>query len=138
MRLRFAVVMAGLCAALTLSAFLAAAQVDTTPPAVAIERPRAGYLYVWDREMLPTGGRTIVVGPVTAQVTATDGQSGMGRVEFWIGFGCHGEQHFVDHQAPYVWTWTGHQSVGLRKLRAYAFDNAGNEDFAELEMLKMW
>lgn len=134
----FPVVMAGLCAALVLPAILAVAQADTTPPAVAIERPRAGYLYIWNREMMPTGGRTVVVGPVTAEVTATDGGSGMDRVEFWIGFGCHGEQYFVDHQAPYVWTWTGHHSVGLRKLRAYAFDHAGNEDFDELEMLKIW
>ena len=61
----------------------------------------------------------------------------MDRVEFWIGFGCHGEKYFTDDQDPYGWTWTGHFSAGLRKIRAYAFDQAGNEDFAELEVLKV-
>ena len=71
-------------------------------------------------------------------MSADDLDSGVDRVEFWIGFGCHGEKYFTDDQAPYTWTWTGHYSLGLRKIRAYAFDKAGNEDFAELEVLKVF
>jgi len=122
------------------SAVLSAAftQTDTVPPQVMINSPRAGYLYLMDREMMPIRERAIVIGMITADVTAKDSDSGVDRVEFWIGFGCHGEKHFTDDQEPYVWTWTDHQSAGLRKIRAYAFDKAGNEDFAEIEVIKIF
>ena len=132
--LLFASLLLFMSAALT----TALTQTDTVPPQVTINSPKAGYLYLMDREMLPIRERTIVIGMITADVTAEDSASGVDRVDFWIGFGCHGEKYFTDDQSPYVWTWADHQSVGLRKIRAYAFDKAGNEDFAEIEVIKIF
>ena len=110
---------------------------DTTEPTVSLERPLDGRLYLFDRDVMPLNGRTVSLGDLTILVDAWDEESGVDRVEFWIGFGCHGEKRFTDTEAPYEWTWAGHASAGIRKIRAYVFDAAGNEAFAEQELIKI-
>jgi len=44
---------------------------DATPPHVIINRPREGYLYVFNKEIMPIG-RTILLGSCTAVVEAYD------------------------------------------------------------------
>lgn len=133
---------AALCILLAISSIASAVATatdggDTIPPEVTMERPADGRLYLFDREVMPTEGRTVAVGDLTIQVDASDDESGIDRVEIWIGFGCHGEKRFTDQEEPYKWTWTGHASAGIRKIRAYVFDGAGNEAFAEQELIKI-
>ncbi len=111
---------------------------DSTAPEVSLERPVDGRLYLFNRDIMPLEGRTVSIGDLTITADAWDEESGIDRVEFWIGFGCHGEKRFTDTAAPYEWTWTGHSSAGIRKIRAYVFDGAGNEAFAEQELIKIF
>ncbi len=134
---------AGICILFALSSIASAAMAtttdggDTTPPEVSLERPADGRLYLFDRDVMPTEGRTVSIGDLTIQIDAWDDESAVDRVEIWIGFGCHGEKRFTDQEEPYEWTWAGHASTGIRKIRAYVFDGAGNEAFAEQELIKI-
>lgn len=133
---------AALCIILAVSAIIPvaaahAAAGDTTEPTVSLERPADGRLYLVDRDVMPLEGRTVSIGSLTIIADAWDDETGIDRVEFWIGFGCHGEKRFTDREMPYEWTWIGHASAGIRKIRAYVFDGAGNEAFAEQELIKI-
>ncbi|MDD3493027.1 MAG: M14 family zinc carboxypeptidase [Candidatus Thermoplasmatota archaeon] len=63
-----------------------------------LTRPRMGMLYVNDREVLPLPGeKTVIVGPITLEAHAPDGQT----VSFYVD----GEIMGTDSSPPYAWTW---------------------------------
>ncbi|MCX6661781.1 MAG: right-handed parallel beta-helix repeat-containing protein [Euryarchaeota archaeon] len=109
---------------------------DTIPPIVKIQTPSNG-LYLWGFHLFSGLFRknTIIYGPITIQVEASDAQSGIAQVEFLIDDSVN--PNFVDTQEPYVWEWS-QPSFFLHKhtIIVIVYDNAGNHNYDMLEVRK--
>jgi len=98
---------------------------DVTPPSVGITQPKPGWMYVnlfmglinWKYPILFT---TLVLGPIEVKATASDIQSGIDRVEFYLG----NDLKYNDTTSPYSWDWQ-HVTFFPYELRVIAYDNAG-------------
>jgi parallel beta-helix repeat protein len=99
---------------------------DNIPPLVTILSPENG-LYLRNHRLLHRLFRqhTIIIGDITVEVNASDAQSGIEKVEFYLD--SVNQPEFIDRQAPYSWTWT-HGSLLKHKhsIIVVAYDNAGN------------
>jgi hypothetical protein len=96
-------------------------------PIVSIQKPKEGYLYIFDREIIPVISRnTVVIGGITVEVDAEDG---IDRVEFYIDDVLEEE----DSDKPYEWLWE-ETVVGLRRLKVIAYDNIGNIGIDEIRV----
>jgi hypothetical protein len=81
-----------------------------------IVRPKVGYLYVHDREVVPLGGRvTVIIGQITL-IAQSRGDVRFDKVEFWI----NREIKNRDSRPPYEWTWN-ERTVGWNTLRVIAY-----------------
>jgi hypothetical protein len=104
---------------------------DTTPPTVAITRP-TNALYFLNKEIVPISV-PIIIGLIDVNATASDDDSGMDRVEFYID----NQFQADDNSAPYTWTWTK-RGFFYYTLKVVAYDKAGNNDFQELKVWKFF
>lgn len=93
---------------------------DITPPTVETIKPKKGYLYIADREIMLTP-ITLVVGKITIEAEAFDNESGIDKVEFYVD----DELKNTDHEAPYEWLWD--ETIFFRHtIKAVAYNNFGN------------
>ena len=91
-------------------------------PTVCIKKPANGYLYILDREVIPTIFRNaIILGKVTIEVEASD-EEGIEKVEFYL----NGNIKFTDYSEPYSWLWNEF-AMGSYEMRVIAYDVEGNE-----------
>jgi len=96
-------------------------KIDTEAPAVSLLRPQFGYLYLFDRQLIPlSGGRTVSFGRLTVVASALDDASGIGNVTFYV----NDEAQNIDLQSPYQWVWSS--DIGTRALHVVAADRAGH------------
>ena len=102
--------------------------VDTTPPIVSIERPRKGYLYINDREIMPIP-ITIIISGITIDVEAVDVISGVDKVEFYID----GKLKYADEEKPYEWLWD-ETAIGCHIIKVRAYDFPGNTASDEMKV----
>jgi len=93
---------------------------DNESPEVHIEKPKEGYLYIFDRALLPIG-KTLIIGRITVVVNATD-ESGIDRVEFYID----DNLKTTDEESPYEWQWSEF-AIGNHEIKVVAYDNSGNK-----------
>ena len=101
-------------------------KIDKTNPTISLQRPRFGYLYLFDREIMPlASGITFSLGRLTVTASALDSTSGIGNVTFYTD----GIPQSIDLQSPYQWIWGG--DVGTRVLYAVAYDEAGNSKMSD-------
>jgi len=103
---------------------------DTIPPYVKIVSPENG-LYIRNRRVFPwmITLRTIIIGRIDIKVEASDIQSGIDSVEFYLDNNRFPEE--VDYDEPYIWTWPRGSILNVRYwhiVRAVAYDSAGNYD----------
>jgi parallel beta-helix repeat protein len=108
---------------------------DTIPPIVKIVSPENG-LYLWGLHLFSWlfRQRVLIFGAITINVEASDAQSGIEKVEFFIDDSNHPE--FSDTQAPYSWRWSqGCFLLHKHTIIVIAYDNAGNPnyDLAEVQ-----
>jgi len=104
-------------------------KIDTSAPTVTIATPTEGYIHFFGRELLPSiRDRTILIGRVTVEATATDEPSGIEKVEFLVD----DEVRYNDFDAPYSWTWG--LALGRHTLGVTAIDAAGHEATEEIEV----
>ncbi|KAA0002389.1 MAG: hypothetical protein FE044_03085 [Thermoplasmata archaeon] len=104
-------------------------KVDKAMPTATIIKPREGYLYIEDREIMSTVfGNTIIIGKITIVVDASNHESGVNRVEFYID---NVLQNTIMEE-PYTWEWN-YLSIGTHLIKVVAYDNAGN--YASDEMV---
>jgi hypothetical protein len=97
-------------------------KIDQTPPTVALSMPESGYLYIGGRPIFQLG-RTIVIGDLTAQASASDATSGLDYVEFLID----GEVKSADLTAPFTFDLPkGGLIPASHTLQVKAYDNACN------------
>jgi hypothetical protein len=112
---------------------------DTTLPIVKITSPIKGYLYfnfgdVFVRKFL-IFITTIIVGRVEVTATATDSQSGISRVEFYID----NELKANVTKAPYSWKWLEQGLIFPYTIKVKAYDCVGNSNPpAELRVWKIF
>jgi parallel beta-helix repeat protein len=109
---------------------------DTIPPAIKIQTPSNG-VYFWGARLFSGLFKksTLIYGPITIEVQATDVQTGIERVEFLIDDSV--TPVFTATQTPYSWLWSTHY-LFMRKhtIIVVAYDNAGNSNFDMLEVRK--
>jgi len=111
-------------------------KIDTTPPYVKITFPEPGFIYIIngnsDVLIKMPFFMTIVIGKINVMVDASDNQSGVNRVEFWVD----NDLRYTDTIAPYNWTWS---EIGFfqRTLKAVAYDNAGNYNSTDIVLWKI-
>ncbi|MBE3137458.1 MAG: DUF2341 domain-containing protein [Thermoplasmata archaeon] len=113
-------------------------QTDSTGPIVKITSPIKGFLYInfWDiiTRKIPIFITTFVVGKIEVTATATDSESGVSRVEFYID----NELKANDTSAPYSWIWLEREFFFPCTLKVIAYDNAGNQNSSELKVWKIF
>ena len=104
---------------------------DTTPPTVEITSPTGG-LYLGGNKILSLG-IPIIIGPIDIKVNATDDDSGMNRVEFYIDDTL--EETIISK--PYTWAWD--QTLFFKHtIKVIAYDNADNSESVELSIWKFF
>jgi hypothetical protein len=107
---------------------------ETTPPMVNITSPVEGRMNINVFGLFTLKIRwftTIVIGKLNVTVTATDNQSGVQKVEFYVDE----ELQETDTTAPYNWTWSDRGHFFPYTLKVVAFDNCGNHNS---DTVKVW
>ena len=105
--------------------------VDNTNPTLAIQKPKAGRLYIFDREIMPlVGNKAIIIGKITIVAEAQDQPAGIEKVEFYVD----GSLKAEDNSTPYEWIWD-ERTIGKHTIKVIAYDKAGNKETREVEVL---
>lgn len=110
-------------------------ETDTTLPTVAIIKPKTGYLYVNDQEIMKRilFKTTLIIKSIGIEVDASDAESGVAMVEFSI----NGIVKTNVSETPYRWLWDEPGSLfKTYTLTITAYDNAGNSQSVELPVKK--
>ena len=87
---------------------------------VDIEKPNDGYLYVFNKEIMPLPKNTIIIGELTVEANAYS-EHGIDRVEFYID----DELKHEDDEFPYEWLWD-ERTFGRHEIKVIAYDKEGN------------
>lgn len=110
---------------------------DTTPPSVAIITPIEGMCTVFfhGKQILQRPcPRTIVVGYFTVIVNASDNESGVQCVQFYL----NGELQANLTSSPYSWAWLARGGFRTYNLTVKAMDTAGNWNEDSVMVLKIF
>ena len=96
---------------------------DTEPPVIQIQRPTNDGFYIFNQFILPFKmlGMPIVVQMITIEANASDNQTGIEQVEFFVD----GISIGTDTSSPYSCDWREIR-CGQHTITATATDNAGN------------
>ncbi len=104
---------------------------DTTPPSVKITKPEKA-IYLNNNKITPFF-IPIIIGAIDIDVQATDAESGMKQVEFYID----NVLKSTDTTSPYSWTWST-MAFFSHTIKAVACDNAGNTATDEITVWKFF
>ena len=77
-------------------------------------------LYLFDRNILPLNS-VVILGKITIEVNATDNESSVENVTFYID----GSLKYEDTEAPYQWLWD-ESAFFTHTISVSAYDGAGN------------
>jgi len=99
-------------------------KIDKTKPSVELVTPKQGYLYIANRQIMPTlFHRTIIIGKLNATVNAHDDTSGIDYVKFIL----NGQPLWTDYASPYNAELPQELPASFSNtLKVIAYDNAGN------------
>ena len=103
---------------------------DNAKPAVSIDHPQEGYLYI-KNEKICRFFTSCVVGSVDIEVSAMDNETGIKRVMFYVG----DDLKATLEDSPYIWTW-GEKLFGKYKIKVVAYDSFGNHKSDEINLLR--
>jgi hypothetical protein len=110
-------------------------KIDKTGPSINITKPRVGYLYVFDRELirLPLGN-TVIIGAIMVTIEVENETSGVEKAEFYMDY----ELKNTDTIEPLEWQWTERSWLARNYLlRVKVFDVAGNSNIADI-LVRKW
>ncbi|KAA0001586.1 MAG: hypothetical protein FE048_05270 [Thermoplasmata archaeon] len=97
---------------------------------IDIERPREGYLYIFDEEIIPTiSSNTIIIGKITVKADAYS-EHGINKVEFYVD----NKLKYIDDETPYSWLWNEFV-VGKHEIKVMAYDTAWNVATDEINVI---
>ena len=100
------------------------------PPSIEIIKPRSGYLYLFDREIMELGNnKTIIIGKITVE-TSVQNESMMDRVDFYF----NEELCYSDNSMPYEWVCRKHH-IGNAEIKCIAYDVYGKYGEDEMSIL---
>lgn len=97
---------------------------DKLNDTIYIEKPLIGYLYVFDRMVMPIRN-TIIIGKITIEVKAYGDK--INRVEFYL----NNKLKFTDYEEPYEWQWNDF-SFGKYEIKIVAYSNNVKEEKIEV------
>jgi len=114
-------------------------KIDTSPPSLAITRPKKGWLYInllagSIRREFPIVITTIVIGSIDVTATSSDYESGVNRVEFYLD----GDLQYTDDKSPYIWPWNEKCNLFPYLLTVKAYDNVGLSSTLSMRVRKIW
>ena len=95
---------------------------------VAIKKPLEGYLYIFDRQIAPILGNTLIIGPITIEA---DARGEISKVEFYID----GNIKFTDYDKPYSWLWNEF-AMGKHEIKVVAYGNGENKTEDGIRVIK--
>lgn len=102
---------------------------DETPPILEVVKPKDHALYLFDTQRRELSrNMTIIIGRITIEVNASDEESDMDRVEFYID----GDLVANFTEEPYIWEWST-RAFFKHTIGIAAYDVIGNK--AETELL---
>jgi hypothetical protein len=102
----------------------------TSALSVEIEKPEEGYIYAFDRKIMPTLlGNTVIIGKITVEAVVQS-EFGMDKVEFYVD----DSLGRTDEGEPYEWLWD-ESIVGLHAIKVRAYDIPGNIASDEIEVI---
>ena len=96
---------------------------------VDIEKPNDGYLYVFNKEIMPLPKNTIIIGELTVEANAYS-EHGIDKVEFYID----DELKHEDDEFPHEWLWDK-RTFGRHEIKVIAYDNKENNAKDKLEVM---
>ncbi len=97
---------------------------------VEIIRPKEGYLYIFDFELIPFQ-RTMIVGPITIEA---ESDSPLDKVEFYI----NGNLKNIDSSPPYSWIWNEKPVYLQNLIKVIAYDNVGSKAIDDMVVVKFF
>ncbi|HDS58685.1 MAG TPA: hypothetical protein ENN54_00085 [Thermoplasmatales archaeon] len=87
----------------------------------SLSKPLPGYLYLFDKQLIPTlRGRTVILGGITVQAAVG---TEISSVEFYVD----GELMYTDRQEPFAWTWD-ERALGRHTLSIVGSGPAGSTE----------
>jgi hypothetical protein len=107
---------------------------ETSLPVVNITLPVKGYININVLGFIVLKLKcftTVAIGKIKVVANATDNQSGIQRVEFYLDDQLKG----TDTSAPYTWTWTDRGLFFPYTLKVVAYDYYGNQN---ADVMKVW
>ena len=102
--------------------------VDVKPPEFKLEKPQPGYLYVFNKKIMPIGKNTIIIGGITIKITP-ENMSDVKKAEFLIqGF------NETKNEPPYEYTWDN-PGFGEYEIEIHVYDHNWN---INREKIRVW
>jgi hypothetical protein len=96
---------------------------------IRIVKPKAGYLYFFDREIIPLlSGNSRIIGKITIEIDAFANDSEIDYVEIYVD-----DVLKVSLQGPYYQWMLDELMFFNHRLKAVAFDTIGNNESVELD-----
>jgi len=106
---------------------------DETPPSVEITKPKNG-LFI-SNEKKRDMNTTIVIGTIDITAEASDEESDISRVEFFV----NGELRNDDEFSPYKFSnWKENKFFGKYDLKVIAYDEAENKNIDEIQVFRFF
>jgi len=108
---------------------------DKSPPTISITKPTTGLYFRNKKIKTILVSRILILGTIDIEANATDNQSGIENVEFYID----DELKANDTSAPYNYTWIRDRRQFLRHkhvVKVVAYDTAGNSANDEIVVWK--
>jgi len=99
---------------------------DSVPPLVKISKPERA-LYFFDkkiRNFILSSRIPLIIGKITIEANATDEESGINRVEFYVNGRIMGKD--TSDPFTYLWRWRRPRIFHIIVLKVVAYDNEGN------------
>lgn len=103
------------------------------PPMVRIDRPENG-IYLFN-ELKWYFDEPVIIGPFSIEAMASDNESGIDRVEFYI----NNELRSTDEFSPYKFNnWEEDKFFGRYTIQVVAYDEFGYQSSDEIEVIKFF
>lgn len=102
-------------------------------PVVRIVKPEGKFLYVLNKKIFRFP-KTLIIGKIEIEVSASDPDGNISRVEFYIGHHDTYEKKFVDTTPPFTWSWN-ERAISRYTIKVIAYDNLNATGVAKIEVL---
>ena len=103
--------------------------IDKEKPQLEIKKPKDGYLYINDREIMKIK-QTVIIGKINFVIEAKDKESGINRVELYL------DGRLIAELKTYPYEYLFDEFAFFKhEIEARAFDNWGNSNSQKIEAM---